>query len=267
MTYKDSEKDLFLRSMDSRILRLSLSKAIRAMADLVMPRICVVCGRDLLLVENHICTECEAELPLTHFSRQRDNPMAEAFNSMIQREIEAGEEGFEPFSYATALIYYSGSSAYKNIPRELKYGRNFSEGRHFAKMLGRELASSALFADVDVIVPVPLHWVRRWKRGYNQAEVIAKSVAREMGGISVRSGLVRRVRYTKTQTKLHKSKRYSNVENAFVAKRCSPAPKHILLVDDVFTTGSTLCACERALRKVFPAETRISAATLAFVKE
>lgn len=252
--------------MDSRILKLSLGKAIRAMADLVMPRLCVVCGSNLLLVEDHICAECEAELPLTHFARQRNNPMSEAFNSMIQKEIEAGEERFEPFGYAAALIFYSGSSAYKNIPRGLKYGRNFDEGRHFAKMLGRELASSVLFADVDMIVPVPLHRARRWRRGYNQAEIIAKCIAMEMGLDGVRS-LIKRVRHTKTQTKLHRARRYFNVKSAFVAHGCSPAPKHILLVDDVFTTGATLCACERALREVFSAGTRISVATLAFVRE
>ena len=166
-----------------RLMGISVAEALRAVADIAMPRTCVVCGRKLLLRERHICTECEIGLPLTYFSRQRDNPMATAFNSMIQSEIDsAGEDAsYEPFSYAGSLLFYSGSSPYKNIPRRLKYGRDFSEGRHFAAMLGRELAASPLFADVDAVVPVPLHRARKWRRGYNQAEVIARAVAKELG--------------------------------------------------------------------------------------
>lgn len=261
--------------MDRRLMGISVAEALRAVADIAMPRTCVVCGRKLLLREEHICTECEIGLPLTYFSRQRDNPMATAFNSMIQSEIDsAGEDAsYEPFSYAGSLLFYSGSSPYKNIPRRLKYGRDFSEGRHFAAMLGRELAASPLFADVDAAVPVPLHRARKWRRGYNQAEVIARAVAKELG-VPVNTSLLRRVRKTKTQTRLHRSQRYANVKSAFMAD-CSPlgACRHLLLIDDVFTTGATLCACERALRAALcerfgreeGCRIRISAATLSFV--
>lgn len=261
--------------MDKRLLGISLPEALRAVADLAMPRTCVVCGRKLLLRERHICTECEIGLPLTYFAKQRDNPMAAAFNSMIQSEIEsAGEEAsYEPFSYAASLLFYSGSSPYKNIPRRLKYGRDFSEGSHFAAMLGRELTSSPLFADVDAVVPVPLHRVRKWRRGYNQAEVVAGALAKELG-VPLNTALLRRVRKTKTQTRLHRSQRYANVKSAFRADCSSLGEcRHLLLADDVFTTGATLCACERALRAALcekfgrekGSRIRISAATLSFV--
>lgn len=252
--------------MDSRICRLSFREAAIAIADLLMPRLCVVCGRKLLLRERHLCTECLADLPLTRFSLRRDNPMSAAFNEMIQREINAdGEGGYEPFCHAASLIFYSGGSPYKNIPRKLKYGRNFAEGEHFARMLGRELAASPLFADADAIVPVPLHRARRRQRGYNQAEVIARAIAREMAGAKLVCKKLKRVKRTESQTRLQKGERYANVKSAFVAKAFDPMPKHVLLVDDVYTTGATLCACQRALRKVLPPEVRISAATLAFV--
>ena len=261
--------------MDGRLKGIGLLEALRAVADLAMPRTCVVCGRKLLLREEHICTECEIDLPLTFFAKLRENPMAAAFNSMIQSEIDsAGEDAaYEPFSYAGSLLFYCGSSSYKNIPRRLKYGRDFSEGSHFAAMLGRELAASPLFADVDAVVPVPLHRARRWRRGYNQAEVIARAVAKELR-VPLNKSLLRRVRKTKTQTRLHRSQRYANVKSAFMAD-CSTlgACRHLLLLDDVFTTGATLCACERALRAAlcerFGLEEgrriRISAATLSFV--
>ena len=262
---------LIFAPVDTRITSISLKGALLAMADLAMPRVCVVCGRALLLRERHICTLCGAGLPLTYFARQRDNPMALAFNSMIQKEIDLAEQpACEPFSYAAALIFYSGSSLYKNIPRRLKYGRDFGEGRYFARLLGRELAGSPLFSDVDKVIPVPLHPLRRWRRGYNQAEVIAKGLVEGFGEAghgapAMEKGLLRRVRKTMTQTKLHRSQRYANVRSAFTARAPAEVPRHVLLVDDVFTTGATLCACERALRAVLGKDVRISAATLAYV--
>ena len=283
--------------MDSRITGITLARAWKSVADLVLPRECVVCGRKLLIQEKHICTLCEADLPRTFFSGLRDNPMAQAFNGLVERELgwAQGESkapcpewdtpsrarsvpATQPFSYAAALLFYRGDSPYKNIPMRLKYGRDFGEGLHFARMLGEELAASPLFADVDTVIPVPLHWARRWKRGYNQAEVVARGIAEGVSqgaGPFVFTDILRRVRRTKTQTRLHSGDRFANVKSAFVADaRKLKAVSHILLVDDVFTTGATLLACERALRKGLTeafgpdaaSKVRISVATLAYVQ-
>jgi ComF family protein len=121
-------------------------------------------------------------------------------------------------------------------------------------------------------MPVPLHWIRKWRRGYNQAEVIAREVAAELGAPLDCRTLVRR-RRTQTQTKLDVKDKTTNVAGAFkVRKRTQDSEgqqqlKHILLIDDLFTTGSTLMACFTALREVFPPSVRISVATLAFVGE
>ena len=142
-------------------------------------------------------------------------------------------------------------------------------------MLGRKLASSDLFQDVDLVIPVPLHWMRRWRRGYNQAEVIAKEVADELGA-AIDCSILSRRRRTRTQTRLGVAEKAANVSGAFNAqaghheagsgKNAGLASvSHILLIDDVFTTGSTLHACFVALRSVFPPSVRISVATLAFV--
>lgn len=250
---------------------------LRSIADLAMPRICIVCGRKLLLREEHICTVCGTDLPLTLYAGMRDNPMSESFNGLIQRDLME----YEPFSYACSLFYYSGP--YRKITQALKYKRNFGAGRCFARMLGREMAASPLFADVDMVVPVPLHWARRLSRGYNQAEVIASGVAEELGapgrkGMVVAPWLVERRRKTRSQALLQgREQRFANVRSAFCVpakglkrlRRLFPDPGHlhILLVDDVYTTGATLTACHRALRSALGPSVRISAATLACVNK
>ena len=131
-------------------------------------------------------------------------------------------------------------------------------------MLGRELLSAEWTSDIDMIIPVPLHWRRRWGRGYNQAAIIAEGVSAELG-IPMRTDILKRIRKTQTQTRLEVSEKSVNVADAFSACGSVADPKHILLIDDVFTTGSTLHSCYLALREVYPYPVRISVATLGFV--
>lgn len=253
--------------MDPRISRLGLETSLSALKDLFLPRLCVVCGRQLILQEEHICTECLADLPRTRFHRQRCNLMSDSLNERIMQE---NSESFEPYSYAHALFFYNGENGYGRISQALKYRRDFSAGRHFARMLGEELAGSELFRDVDTVLAVPLHRLRRLRRGYNQAEIIAEEVAKALGArfICDRLSPLRRARRTGTQTRLGSGQRAANVRGAFGLKKGATLPgnvSHILLIDDVFTTGATLSACRKELRRLLPGGTRISVATLAFV--
>ena len=282
--------------MDPRVEELDLRTFFRAVADFVMPRVCVVCGTRLLLCEDHICACCLAELPETHFSRVSHNPMADAFNARIaaagplrrlghsrlnafRGPAAADGNGFERYCHATALFYYNVADGYDNITQVLKYRRDFSEGKWFARLLGRRMAESNLYADVDMVVPVPLHWTRHLKRGYNQAGIIAREVADALGA-QCSTRLLKRRRRTKSQAYMGARKnmrkgeqrmsademKAGNVAGAFtVRKNWRGTPQHILLVDDVFTTGSTMQACHSALRERFGTEVRISVATLAYV--
>ena len=243
----------------------TIIKALNAAADLLLPRTCIVCGRGLLTEEKHLCLFCMADLPLTRFWKQTHNIMADRFNSVIQEQLDKSDHPEkEQYAYGAALFFYNSSADYRKIPYRLKYHGARSVGRYFGKVLGRHLAGTEQFRDVDLIVPVPLHWTRKWKRGYNQAEVIASAIAEELHA-ETGLGVLRRVRRTRTQTKLGVEEKARNVEGAFEATSVQAGARHILLVDDVFTTGSTLMACFVALRTVFPPDVRISVATLGFV--
>lgn len=250
----------------------SVLRGLRAAGEILLPRQCITCGQRLLLEEKHLCLECLADLPQTYFWTMSHNPMADRFNENIQKDIETDEDDglHERYAYAAALFFYHSEAQYRLIPYQIKYHGNIRAGRYFGRMLGNRLASSELFEDVDMVVPVPLHWTRKWKRGYNQAEVIAGAVAEALGA-PMRTDLLRRRKRTTTQTRMEVEDKRKNVAEAFVSTpsladiAAQDSVRHLLLIDDVFTTGATLHACFAALRTVLPASVRISVATLGFV--
>ena len=250
--------------MDRRLRGLELKTSLSALASLALPGWCTVCGRRLGCRERFLCLECMADLPLTHFETLEHNPMADRYNSAFGVQIEE----YEPYQWAAALLYYNAYTGYANIPRNLKYYRSTAEGRYFARMLAHNIARSPHFRDIDLIVPVPLHWLRRVRRGYNQAAVIGSEISRVLA-VPMDAGMLVRVRRTTTQTALDREAKSRNVMGAFAlnGRRAARghAVHHILLVDDVMTSGATLAQCHRALRTHFGPEVRISCATLAFV--
>lgn len=261
---------------------MSVREYLKGMLDILLPRQCAVCGGRLLLHENHICTFCAADFPQTYFFLQEHNPMADKFNAVIQRGIEAQiscglRPALQQYEYALALYYYK--EGYKNLSKGLKYDADIALGRYTAAALGRKIAQCPYLADVDIVVPVPLHWRRRLHRGYNQAEIIAEEVVRciRAAGRECRmeSSLLLRRRRTASQATLDTAEKAENVRGAFSMRqeKLPPFVRHILIVDDVFTTGSTLGECHKTTRsgviRRFGSEkgssVRISVATLAFV--
>ncbi len=256
-----------------------IRRSFASLTDLLLPRECIACGEKLLTHEKHLCLHCSVDLPQTYFWTLSHNPMSDKFNERIQEHIVADPPPHrEPYAFAAALFFYHASNGYSRITRLLKYDGDISVGKFFAHKLARHLKKCPWLADVNLVIPVPLHPSRMRRRGYNQAEVIGRVLAEDIGAAVVPEAL-RRIRNTATQTTLTVEEKARNVDKAFEAdaavlfaaiaalKLGDGERVHILLVDDVFTTGSTMGECWRALRKTLPPPALISAATLAFVGE
>ena len=204
--------------------------------DLLAPRLCVVCGRRLSLTEKVLCVSCNMHLPRTGFQYQpADNIMARLFWGII------------PVERAAALFYYAAGSKPANILYDLKYHDHPEIGREMGRLIGCEMGEAGFFEGIDLLVPVPLARSRQRRRGYNQSLELAKGISR-MTGVPVAGQVVRRTVFKQSQTRMQRRERQENVEGVFVLTDAAAIrDKHILLIDDVVTTGATMMACGREL--------------------
>lgn len=221
--------------------------------DLVSPRACSVCGMRLSASEQALCAACNRHLPRTGFVLSpRNNELAREFWGQV--EVEK----------AASLIYYTPKSDTARLIYALKYCAKPVIGLVLGRIMATEFAPHGFFDGVDVLLPVPLTRRRRWQRGYNQSEYIAKGIS-EVMGLPIDTGSLRRTKFTTSQTHLSWREKKTNVENTF---RLSPdaalAGKHVMVVDDVITSGSTVLACMSAI-SVLP-NVRFSVASLGFTK-
>jgi len=224
---------------------------IQALADLIYPPCCPACGNVLIRNERAICIHCLQSLPRTQFHLDPEN------------EVAALLWGRFPFQYATAFIYFQKGSRYQNILHAIKYRGQKELGYHMGRLFGLELRDSP-FAAVTLVHPVPLHPRKMRQRGYNQSEWIARGVAEALQ-VRFETSLLIRTENTVSQTSKNRFDRYRNVSGAFSVKKMSGIEKeHLLLIDDVITTGATLEACADALRK--EAGLQLSIAALAYAK-
>lgn len=227
-----------------------LSNLFADLGSLLFPSGCVVCGGDVSSSMHGICTMCRYEIPLTNFWLEDENPTKEHFAGII------------PLVHASSFFYFSAESPWRALIHRFKYGGEWRLAESFGRWYGRELRESGLYNDVDVVVPVPLHFIKTIKRGYNQSSYLAESIARELGKPTDRRS-VRRHRNNPPQSRSSMGERWTNVENLFtVANPRALSGKHILLVDDVLTTGATLASLASAILAAVP-DARISIATLA----
>ena len=213
----------------------------------LLPQHCVMCGNRLSVDEQDICVSCRMHLPFTHLQQVPHNQMERLFWTQF------------PIKQATALFYHDGPHV-RHLIHTMKYGNRPMVGMHLAESFAAQLKGVGFFDDIDCIVPIPLHWRRQLNRHYNQSHYIAEGISRATS-LPVYTRVVARKVDTVSQTRVMASERRQNVEGIFCLKDARKiAGKHILLVDDVTTTGSTLTSCAKELARA--EGVRISVLTL-----
>jgi ComF family protein len=223
---------------------------LKDLRDLFFPPVCPSCGEAMSRDEGFLCTSCQWDMPLTGFEAMADNPVARRFWGLV------------PLRDATAFIWFIDQSGFRRVVHSFKYGGRWSLARDMGRWFGRVLADTDAYAGVDVIVPVPLHPLKLLKRGYNQSEYIARGMSRSMGVEVDTRAVVRRVNNPSQTLTTNHIERWKNAEGIFAVRHAARlAGKHILLVDDVLTTGATIASCAEAIVAAVP-DCRISIAVL-----
>lgn len=217
---------------------------------LLFPHVCEGCGTDVISPDQFLCLQCHASLPKTEFHLYPNNPVEKIFWGRL------------PLVNATAQYYFSKRSAMQHLMHQLKYRGNKELGLYLGRLIGQALKETNRFAAVDALVPLPLHPSKEKKRGYNQATVLCEGI-KEVFDKPILKDAVTRTTHTESQTKKNRVQRWQNMEGRFeVVNEDALKDKHLLLVDDVVTTGATLEACGAELLDV--PGVRLSVATLCF---
>ncbi len=218
---------------------------------LFYPHVCTGCGSDLLEEDNLLCLRCINDLPNTNFANMANNPVEKYFWGRL------------PLTAAYSQFYFSKEFLIQHLIHQLKYKGDTEIGFYLGELMGKSLLHSDRFNSIDALIPLPLYADKERKRGYNQAAVICNGMSSVMG-IPVLNGAVIRQHATETQTRKHRTERWENVKGSFkIAKENELKNKHLLLVDDVITTGATLEACGNVIMQV--ENIKLGIATLAYV--
>jgi ComF family protein len=226
---------------------------LRDFISLFYPEVCLNCGEGLAEKEEFICTTCFYKLPKTDYHNNPHNPLYRTFYG--RAEIKA----------AAAYCYYEKGGTVQNLVHEIKYKGRKELGTSFGKWYGAELKNSPFFSELDVIIPVPLHPKKLRRRGYNQSGCFAEGLSNAMN-VPVVSNALTRVKDTETQTNKSRFSRWENVKDVFTVENKEQLQnKHVLIVDDIITTGATMEACIHVLNAIPVAS--VSVASIGYVTD
>ncbi len=230
-----------------------LSEIFNDFFNLFIPSKCLNCGINLHSHENYTCKDCLFKIPKTNFYKTPENPVSQVFWGRVKLE------------YAFSFYHFTKGSILQRLIHEVKY-RNAKElAYELGKEFGNELKGSDFHKQIDLIIPVPLHPKKEKKRGYNQSEWIARGIA-DVLNIPVCNQVLMRSIHTSTQTKKTRAQRWENVKDAFiVVDKSTIENKHVVILDDVLTTGATLEACANQLLQV--EGTKVSIISLAYASD
>lgn len=215
-----------------------MRKILNDLLNLFFPKLCMICQTPLIGGEEHICLKCLCDLPRTGYDFLQENPVTYLFAGKV------------PVYRATAFLHYEKGGHVQQLIHSLKYHDNREIGFRLGRMAGLRYGKAILSEGPDVLLPVPLHPKKKRQRGYNQSEWIARGL-NSILKLPVDTTSLRRVKETETQTRKLVYERWQNVQNIFAVTDAKALEgKHILLIDDVITTGSTIGACAEALLTV-----------------
>src|SRR6266498_3377724 len=227
----------------------SLYSHLNHFTHLFFPHVCEGCGTDILENGSLLCAECLLKLPQTNFIAEPDNPVEKIFYGRIK--VEAAGSAF----------YFTKHSLLQHLIVQLKYRGNKDMGFYFGKLLGYQLVQSNRFNNIDAIIPLPLNRRKERKRGYNQAAIIAEGITSVWPKLVLKNN-VQRMIFTETQTHKDRITRWQTMEGVFEnIDKESLTNKHLLLIDDIVTTGATLEACGAKLLEI--PGTKLSIVTVA----
>lgn len=205
---------------------------------LIFPELCQACGNSLVGNEDLICTDCMYDLPLTNFHQQPDNVVARQLWGRVN------------LSLIYVLLYFTKGGKVQRMMHQFKYRNMPRIGNKLGQIAGNQLCDNDSYQSIDFIIPVPLHPKKLKERGYNQSTQFAEGLSDKLN-IPVDSKNLIRVKHTQTQTKKSRFSRYENMKDVFNVQNPELfAGKHVLLVDDIITTGSTIEACGLELLKI-----------------
>lgn len=220
------------------------------LSGLIFPNLCEVCSTTLVRGENTLCLQCLCDMPRTNLHRQ-------SFN-----EIHKRLAGHTPIERAAAYFYYYKESPYARMIQNAKYNSRPRLARTLAAMFAREISADGFFDGIELLLPVPLHYLKEFRRGYNQSREIALGIS-SVTGIPVGSNLTA-TRGHSTQTRRGPFERWLNTEGIYAAEDPQELDgKHILLIDDVITTGATILRCADTIHSAAPTAT-VSVVSLGF---
>ena len=239
--------------MDDSINRFHRPGLVRMLFEFVFPHYCKVCGRRLDPAEQQLCITCYLGMPRIEYDMDLINPTERillAEKSLVR---------------AQSMFMYDKESDYSNILFHLKYWHHPKVGQWLAQIEAKELKEKGFFEGIDCIVPLPLTYWKEIRRGYNQCMHIAKGVRKATGLPILKNAVIRKVNRTK-QAGLGKFQRWGNAQGLFeVADAAALQGKHILIIDDVITTGSTLCSMIDTIQAAVP-DIKVSVFTLALAQ-
>ncbi len=216
---------------------------------IVYPHVCEVCGTSLARGEDVMCLNCMMQLPRTRLHNDE-------FNTIHERLA-----GSTPIDKAAGYFYYYKNSPYASLIHTAKYRNRPIVAEKVARKFAEELKTDNFFDGMDIVIPVPLHFLKMITRGYNQSDAVAKGIS-AVTGLEIGDNIVAK-RGHSTQTQKGRFSRWLNTQDIYAVKNAQALKnKHVLIVDDVITTGATLLACSNAIHRAEPTA-RISVLTLA----